>query len=630
MLFSLIILPNPVALHPASRHASVLGETLVERPQYVKADFNLSKTLAQTVLVAHDRLDRLADSAETGQDTPSTLSSVSGGATPDYSLQHAHHGLDTTTLAAQLQGLQTTQATDESTAASDVVSSAEATRRRTSASSLPGSILGRGRPEPVVPLVPLLGKRRRSPSPEKTAPKKMSRNAKKKATQALKVARGEGDWLPRARKLQGPIEQSASHQRRHKRRRLDLDRLETQPWSAKARGTFFGRDRPLRIVLLDEEQEVKLSISTSRGAYVGSYGTDWAAGCAGSEDRAIRAGLKKAHWDATHTLLILDENEVINVAFVPPPKRATPITKSTTTPKPELQSPLQDCPAQGIPSSGLAYEASVSFDQMCRELVALFGEADELDVPAQAKHGRRGDFVALNFGLQSGMGQVPHELRPPTGCEDYIRKLKGSEHMQRLATWQSEIFAYWAPLAHRHVRCQLKALHEKTGLRPPFPRSVYPTACANCGPHTVCKAHRDKTNYPSCPCCVTALGNFKSEEGGHMVLPDIGIYVPFPPGASCLLSSAAMTHGNLSIQPGETRYSFTQYCVGGLMRAVAYDMKLAKNLSDEERARMDEEAGEGWNAQYARFSKVWEVDEDRAWVREQDRLELLAEEEVEA
>lgn len=94
-----------------------------------------------------------------------------------------------------------------------------------------------------------------------------------------------------------------------------------------------------------------------------------------------------------------------------------------------------------------------------------------------------------------------------------------------------------------------------------------------------------------------------------MALPDIGIYVPFPSGASCLLSSAAMTHGNLGIQPGETRHSFTQYCVGGLMRASAYGMKLVKHLSDEERARMDEAASEGWDAQYARFSHVWEVDD---------------------
>ena len=36
---------------------------------------------------------------------------------------------------------------------------------------------------------------------------------------------------------------------------------------------------------------------------------------------------------------------------------------------------------------------------------------------------------------------------------------------------------------------------------------------------------------------------------------------------------------------------------------------------------LDEAEDEGWEAQYARFSHVWEVDEHRAWVREQERIE---------
>lgn len=34
--------------------------------------------------------------------------------------------------------------------------------------------------------------------------------------------------------------------------------------------------------------------------------------------------------------------------------------------------------------------------------------------------------------------------------------------------------------------------------------------------------------------------------------------------------------------------------------------------------QLDEEEEEGWDAQYARFSKVWEVDGDRKWVQEQE------------
>ncbi|VDC04612.1 unnamed protein product [Peniophora sp. CBMAI 1063] len=579
--------------------------------------------MQHAVSSARIRLDSLTNQVESTCGTPSDLSSASGADSPGCGSTNSCP--DAEELARRLQAIPTSD--DSVTSASALEDRSEVSTtapnhpgRRSARGDLSGSAaIQQPHSEPAgqqgcpIATASSLGKRRRSSSPvEGQPPPKLSKNAKKKA---LRLAKADGDLdvkLLRARKTRAPGVQSGSHRRRCEQRRDARSRPEVAPWSPKARSSYYERDRPFRIAPLDESK-VELSVSSSHGAYVGGYGDDSGRGCAVSEERAKLMGLEEVEWDATQPLLILDKNEVINVAFVPPPKLDAPRQG-------EAHGHELECgPSDGGP---------VSYQEACDEVFALFGKAKGLKIPPKAKEGRRGKFIALNFGLQSGMGQARLNFgyEAPEGNEDYIQELKDSPHLQRLATWQSEIFAYWAPRAHRHVRRQLKTLHEKTGLRPPFPRSVYPTACANCGPCTVCKAHRDKTNYPSCPCCVTALGKFDPKKGGHMALPDLGIYVRFPPGASCLLSSAAMTHGNLSIQPGETRSSFTQYCVGGLMRAIAYDMRLAKHLSDEERALMDEAAGEGWDAQYARFSKVWEVDEDRAWVREQDRLELLAEE----
>lgn len=44
--------------------------------------------------------------------------------------------------------------------------------------------------------------------------------------------------------------------------------------------------------------------------------------------------------------------------------------------------------------------------------------------------------------------------------------------------------------------------------------------------------------------------------------------VEFPAGSTVLIPSAAIAHSNVPIQPGERRYSFTQYSAGGIFRWV--------------------------------------------------------------
>ncbi|KAJ7470054.1 hypothetical protein B0H11DRAFT_1731102, partial [Mycena galericulata] len=57
---------------------------------------------------------------------------------------------------------------------------------------------------------------------------------------------------------------------------------------------------------------------------------------------------------------------------------------------------------------------------------------------------------------------------------------------------------------------------------------------------------------------ITALGLFDPERGGHLILWDLGRVLRFPPGSTILLPGI-LCYSIAAIQPGETRYSITQY-----------------------------------------------------------------------
>lgn len=132
--------------------------------------------------------------------------------------------------------------------------------------------------------------------------------------------------------------------------------------------------------------------------------------------------------------------------------------------------------------------------------------------------------------------------------------------------------------------------------------SLYPACTFNLGPHSVCFAHTDGSNYPGTPCTVSPFGSYNALLGGHFILFDFKLFFRFPSGATVALSSAGMRHGNTPLAPGDKRYSFTQYCSGALVRYTAYGFRLVGNITMDERERIDEEMEEGWEAQLGRFS----------------------------
>jgi hypothetical protein len=168
-------------------------------------------------------------------------------------------------------------------------------------------------------------------------------------------------------------------------------------------------------------------------------------------------------------------------------------------------------------------------------------------------------------------------------------------------------FEMFYPKVRRTMSAKLQAVYDKYQLQRPFPKSAYPGLTINFGPRTVCHDHLDCTNAAGVPCAITALGDFDHHKGGHLVLFDLKLIVPFPSGSTILLPSASLRHGNLGIQDGETRMSMTQYCSGGLLRHYDYGFKMYKGengMSEAKRKEVDASAQRRWEEVMARFSTL--------------------------
>lgn len=147
--------------------------------------------------------------------------------------------------------------------------------------------------------------------------------------------------------------------------------------------------------------------------------------------------------------------------------------------------------------------------------------------------------------------------------------------------------AFWAPDLYDYYIDHLGPLfQDDPELKRNFKNSIFPCATVNFGPVTCMFDHVDPCNLPFGMCAITALGNFNHSQGGHLVLWDLKLVIEVPAGATILLPSATLRHSNTAIQPGETRFLFTQYAAGGLFRWADQGKQCTKafwaSLSDDE------------------------------------------------
>lgn len=124
----------------------------------------------------------------------------------------------------------------------------------------------------------------------------------------------------------------------------------------------------------------------------------------------------------------------------------------------------------------------------------------------------------------------------------------------------------------------------------------FPSCTFNFG-GAVCFKHTDPLNVPYGWCGVTALGDFDHTTGGQIILWDAWLVIDFPAGSQIFLPSAVMTHSNTTIAPHEKRFSFTQYCAGGIFRWVDAGGEIdgtIKKRDYQEYLRMMEERKGRW------------------------------------
>ncbi|VDC03265.1 unnamed protein product [Peniophora sp. CBMAI 1063] len=244
-------------------------------------------------------------------------------------------------------------------------------------------------------------------------------------------------------------------------------------------------------------------------------------------------------------------------------------------------------------------------------------------------NGRRGEFTSFGFGSSYGGGQsLPGSLQKDGWEADVERELRNNEDLQRLARWGSgesyiftlpsscslskEGFASFFPKAYAFANDVMKRLFARGEATRTMPGSVYAASTCNLGPRTVCLDHTDHLNYPGIPCVITGFGDYDPDEGGDLFLLNFGLRIRFPPGSTAILSSAGVRHGNTPVPQGQTRYSYTQYTAGGLVRWVALGHQKATGMSSAYRSKFYGPPGSDWKEQLSRLSIYEELPADRA------------------
>ncbi|KAG6825349.1 hypothetical protein H0H92_004011 [Tricholoma furcatifolium] len=221
---------------------------------------------------------------------------------------------------------------------------------------------------------------------------------------------------------------------------------------------------------------------------------------------------------------------------------------------------------------------------------------------------KRGEFPVVNVGVTMGLGAT-YPTNLATGRHKAMMdNLLSHPAIIQMANFADAAFNLWAPHLHKKYRDHLFSLWDHhPNLRRIFTRSIYPAAAFNFGPNVFTVTHRDCMNAPGGLCAIQALGNFDSTKGGHMVFPNLGLVVEFPPGALILVPSAIVTHGNIPVQQGDVRASFTQYCAGGLFRFVQNGFcteAVLKRENPKEYIRISSLKATRWANDYELFSRL--------------------------
>ena len=175
----------------------------------------------------------------------------------------------------------------------------------------------------------------------------------------------------------------------------------------------------------------------------------------------------------------------------------------------------------------------------------------------------------------------------------------------------SAVFRFWAPWIYRfYLETLAKLKAEEPQIASFHTRTAFAAMSFNFGPNAVTAEHTDSQNYAGGFCVVTSLGSFDSTRGGHLFVRELGIVAEFPVGASILLPSAILNHGNTPIGQDEYRASVTMYTAGGLFRRVDQGYVRQGEMAKAELDQFFAQAPLNWEAALGRYSTVDSLTDD--------------------
>ncbi|KAJ7450906.1 hypothetical protein FB451DRAFT_1146267 [Mycena latifolia] len=292
-------------------------------------------------------------------------------------------------------------------------------------------------------------------------------------------------------------------------------------------------------------------------------------------------------WDGQHPLLILDREGRIICVFM-----GAPEDPEWPTVIAEAIKAMKEALAEGL-------------------RIGAFATGD--------KRHRRGSYDTLSGGYSHGGGQKrPGMLGMPRRQRRLFMKLIKNKYIRRICGLQSSGFRTFGPKMFKQYVNDLEVLIEQIpALQHNFTNSIFPAVTFNLGPESVTFEHLDYHNNPFGWCGITSAGDFNPKTSAHLYLKQLKLVIEFPSGASSLIPSAIIDHGNTPLGPGETRCSITQYAAGGLFRYVRYGCKTAKELLAQSGGRQMKASLDGAPGERARwglglFSKLEDLAADHA------------------
>jgi len=215
-------------------------------------------------------------------------------------------------------------------------------------------------------------------------------------------------------------------------------------------------------------------------------------------------------------------------------------------------------------------------------------------------------------------------LKADKNTRRIIAELEGDGTSERIDGFAASLLQAYAPRIHAYYQQTLQTIYEahphlKTAAAPdgnPIPNPgpgphTFAAKTGNLGYSSATAEHLDHANLAWGMCAIISKGKFNPDEGGHLVLHDLGLIIRFPPGSVILIPSAILRHSNIGVPEGQTRFSTTLYSAGGLFRWVyngcKTDKTVLKDLTEEMRQKRESDRLARWENGLQMFSTLSEL-----------------------